>query len=91
MNDLSNVAANAYMFRLRPKELRGGGGTYLGYSIPDGISSGVRIIKLSSDEILLDKNGVRAIVHANGKVNFNDGALRLTGVTTTLTHLIWRW
>ncbi|HVN47552.1 MAG TPA: hypothetical protein VMU30_01900 [Bacteroidota bacterium] len=34
INDLNNLAANAYQYRIRPTSMGGGGGTYTGYSVP---------------------------------------------------------
>ena len=34
VNDLNNLAANAYQYRVRPATMGGGGGTYTGYQVP---------------------------------------------------------
>ncbi len=34
MNDLNNLAANCYQYRIRPISMGGGGGSFLGYQIP---------------------------------------------------------
>jgi hypothetical protein len=34
INDLNNLAANAYQFRIRPSSMGGGQGSYANYSIP---------------------------------------------------------
>ena len=34
INDMNNLAANAYQFRIRPTTMGGGGGKYTGYLIP---------------------------------------------------------
>jgi hypothetical protein len=34
INDLNNLAANAYQFRIRPTTMGGGGGAYTGYVVP---------------------------------------------------------
>jgi hypothetical protein len=34
INDLNNIAAHAYQFRIRPSSMGGGNGAYTGYSIP---------------------------------------------------------
>ena len=42
VNDLNNLAANAYQFKIRPTTMGGGGGTYTGgsgYSIPTKLAS----------------------------------------------------
>lgn len=39
INDLNNLFANAYQFRIRPASMGGGGGSYVGYAIPATLSS----------------------------------------------------
>ncbi len=34
INDLNNLAANAYQYRIRPASMGGGAGAYTGYTIP---------------------------------------------------------
>ncbi len=34
INDLNNIAAHAYQYRIRPASMAGGAGSYVGYSIP---------------------------------------------------------
>jgi hypothetical protein len=34
VNDLQNLAANAYQFKIRPQTLGGGNGSYSGYQVP---------------------------------------------------------
>jgi hypothetical protein len=34
INDLNNLAANGYQYRIRPTTMGGGGGQYTGYTIP---------------------------------------------------------
>ncbi len=34
INDLNNLAANAYQYRIRPASMGGGAGQYTGYTIP---------------------------------------------------------
>lgn len=34
INDLNNLAANAYQYRIRPLTMGGGGGRYVNYAIP---------------------------------------------------------
>ena len=34
INDLNNIAAHAYQFRIRPSSMGGGNGAYTGYAIP---------------------------------------------------------
>jgi hypothetical protein len=39
INDLNNIAANAYQYKIRPQSMRGGQGSYLGYNIPNLMST----------------------------------------------------
>ncbi|MEX1138929.1 MAG: hypothetical protein WEF53_06270 [Bacteroidota bacterium] len=39
VSDLTNLAANAYQYRIRPRTMGGGGGSYIGYSVPPSLSS----------------------------------------------------
>jgi hypothetical protein len=39
INDLNNLAANAYQFRIRPSSMGGGNGSYTGYSVPKKMAS----------------------------------------------------
>src|SRR5437867_12760198 len=34
VNDLNNIAANAYQYKIRPLTMGGGGGNYGGYKVP---------------------------------------------------------
>jgi len=35
VNDLTHIASDAYLYRMKPATLGGGGGSYAGYSIPE--------------------------------------------------------
>ena len=37
--DLTNLAANAYQYRIRPTTMGGGGGSYSGYTIPPSLAT----------------------------------------------------
>jgi hypothetical protein len=39
INDLNNIFANAYQYKIRPGTMGGGGGKYTGYQIPATLSS----------------------------------------------------
>ena len=39
VNDLNNLAANAYQYKIRPNTLGGGGNSYTGYTVPQKLSS----------------------------------------------------
>ena len=38
INDLNNLFANAYQYRIRPTSMGGGGGSYVAYTIPGTLS-----------------------------------------------------
>jgi hypothetical protein len=39
INDLNNIAAHAYQYKIRPSSMGGGQGSYSGYSIPSKMAS----------------------------------------------------
>lgn len=39
INDLNNIAAHAYQYRVRPASMAGGAGSYAGYAIPTKMAS----------------------------------------------------
>jgi hypothetical protein len=39
INDINNLAANGYQYRIRPTTMGGGGGSYVGYAIPSKLRS----------------------------------------------------
>lgn len=39
INDLNNIAAHAYQFRIRPASMAGGAGSYVGYTIPSKMAT----------------------------------------------------
>lgn len=39
INDLNNIAAHAYQYRLRPKSMNGGAGSYAGFFIPSQLAT----------------------------------------------------
>lgn len=39
VNDMNNLAAHAYQYRIRPKSMSGGEGSYVGYVIPEKVAS----------------------------------------------------
>ncbi len=44
INDLNNIAAHAYQFRIRPASMAGGAGSYTGYSIPSKMASNANAV-----------------------------------------------
>jgi type II secretory pathway pseudopilin PulG len=39
INDLNNIAAQAYQYRIRPSSMAGGNGSYTGFTIPSKMAS----------------------------------------------------
>jgi hypothetical protein len=39
INDLNNIAAHAYQYKIRPSSMGGGQGTYTGYTIPSKMAT----------------------------------------------------
>lgn len=37
--DITNMAANSYQYRIRPTSMGGGGGSYVGYTVPTSLAS----------------------------------------------------
>jgi len=71
INDLNNVAAAAREYRQRPVDRGGGGGSYIGFAVPQGIGTGVKIVSLQPDEIILEKEGVRGRVDHEGSLHID--------------------
>jgi hypothetical protein len=79
INDLNNLAAHAYQYRIRPVSMGGGGGTYAGYQIPvKMISNGNASYScVASDEVVKftavvlpeRKNGIKAVLDAEGRID----------------------
>jgi hypothetical protein len=69
MNVLKKIATRACQFRVRSKELRGGGGSFEGFSVPDDFRS-VELASVSADQIVLEYEDVQAAVDAKGEITF---------------------
>jgi hypothetical protein len=78
INDLNNLAAHAYQYRIRPASMGGGGGSYLGYTIPLKMVSNenatyaciaetdtVRYTAVASAN---RKNGIKVLMDAEGRL-----------------------
>ena len=44
INDLNNIAAQAYQYRIRPSSMAGGNGSYTGFSIPTKMASNANAV-----------------------------------------------
>ena len=73
INDLNNLAANAYQFRIRPTTMGGGGGSYTGgsgYAIPQ--------------KLLTNENGVFTFANAAQAVTFTGTSAQGYGAVTAI-------
>lgn len=61
--DITNLAANAYQYRIRPTSMGGGGGAYTGYGIPSSLQSnenGAYTISTAGNSTSIGFQGVSA-------------------------------
>jgi hypothetical protein len=78
INDLNNIAAHAYQFKIRPSSMGGGSGVYTGYNIPVKMATNenaiytatagsgtVSIVATSSQN---STNGITVVVDSDGKL-----------------------
>lgn len=79
INDLNNIAAHAYQFKVRPSSMGGGQGSYVGYAIPTKMASNENASYVASGAsatavtIAATANGnttnkVTAVVDSDGKL-----------------------
>ena len=78
INDLNNIAANAYQYRVRPTSMGGGQGSYTGYSIPTKMatnenasysaSAAANAITITATSAQYTTNTVVAVVDTDGKL-----------------------
>ncbi|RPI05313.1 MAG: hypothetical protein EHM64_07045 [Ignavibacteriae bacterium] len=86
INDINNIAASAYQFRIRPTSMGGAGGaTYAGFSIPVKMSSNenatysagtgtaANITIIGGNAVSTD-NTVTAVVGSDGRVTMNSSS-----------------
>lgn len=80
INDLNNLAAHAYQFRIRPSSMGGGQGSYIGFHIPPKMAENqngfyiARVISKDSIEVIgLSKekknSSIRVILDENGRMS----------------------
>ena len=74
INDINNLAANAYQFRIRPVSMAGGGGDFKGYTVP---------FKMSSNDNATYKAAVTAGTGTAGDVTFT-GTSNSTATASTV-------
>jgi hypothetical protein len=66
INDITNIAANAHQYRIRPKSMGGGQGSYLGFEIPQKMRAypehnknyKFQLLAVYSDSIIIEGNVV---------------------------------
>jgi hypothetical protein len=79
INDLNNLAAHGYQYRIRPISMGGGGGSYLGYQIPTKMAANdnatytcivqtdtIRYTAITSSN---RKNGIKVQLDSDGRLN----------------------
>jgi len=90
VNDLAHIASDAYLFRMKPSTLGGGGGSYEGYSIPEAMrQTGFGFYEISagsgSDTLLLTATATKRLGTAEARVD-QTGFLKILGYTGDLTE-----
>ena len=78
VNDLNNLAADAYQYRIRPLTMGGGGGKYTNYSVPTKLQSndnGSYLSTATATDVTLKGNSgsytgsfVQAVCDSTGKL-----------------------
>jgi len=78
INDLNNIAANAYQYRIRPSSMGGGQGSYTGYSIPSKMASnenGTYVATASASSVSImatssanANNTISVVIDSNGRL-----------------------
>ena len=88
INDLNNIAAQAYQYRIRPASTGGGAGSYLGFAIPTKMASNENAIYTSTPSSIGDRVTFTAVSSSNtvNKVTAEidtDGKFVVSGWTYT--------
>ena len=88
INDLNNIAAQAYQYRIRPASMAGGAGSYTGFTIPTKMASNANAAYTSTPSSTGDAV-VFSAISANNTANTvtaqidTDGKFVQTGWTYT--------
>jgi hypothetical protein len=79
INDINNIAASAYQYRIRPASMGGGANSYTGFSIPVKMSSnenGTYVATIAADAVTIQgsnisatDNWVKGVVGSDGRVS----------------------
>jgi len=88
INDMTHIASNAYLYRMKPGTLGGGGGTYVGYFIPEKLRrSGFGIYEISetssADSLVIQATGTQRLGTIEAVVG-PTGFLKVVGSTGDL-------
>ncbi len=87
INDLNNIAAHAYQYRVRPASMTGGAGSYLGYDIPSKMATNENAVytcTATADQVTFTaisvSNTINTVVATiDSKGNFIQTAWQYTG------------
>jgi flagellar basal body-associated protein FliL len=91
INDINNIGANGYQYRIRPASMGGGGGSsYVGYTIPFKMSSNdnaTYTAAVTAPTIIITGTSTRetttsqviGTLDANGKMTFTPASTAFTG------------
>jgi hypothetical protein len=90
VNDLTHIASDAYLFRMKPAALGGGGGSFGGYAIPAQLRTtgfGVYEVSESSsgDTLILRATATRRLGTVEARVE-TTGFLKILGYTGDLVE-----
>jgi hypothetical protein len=85
INDLNNLAANAYQYRIRPTTMGGGGGSYLNYIIPMKLQSNANAILYTTTSIAAASITFKGQSSSNAS-NSVTAVLDSTGALTSFTY-----
>lgn len=96
VNDLSNIAQAAYQYRIKPKSMKGGNGSYVGFMIPSKMASNpishymfkvVSADTVAFKGVTLDGNS-SVIVRIDGEGKFIPNSWKFTGERQTTEPFI---
>ncbi len=78
INDLNNIAAQAYQYKIRPSSMAGGNGSYTGYSIPTKMATNenanyaatpaANSVTVVATSIQNSTNTITVVVDSDGKL-----------------------
>ena len=85
INDLNNLAANAYQYRIRPSTMGGGGGSYTGYIIPQKLQSNANAITYTTTSVASASITFKGSSSQNSS-NSVTAVLDSTGVLASFTY-----